>query len=329
MDFPNDFLKPKLTKSVNLGDNCLEITIEPLEIGFGHTLGNALRRTMLSSMPGAAVVEAKMSGILHEFSLKEGIYEDVMDILLNLSDIKIKMEKRNAIELSLNKKGPCKIFASDFILPSDVEIMNPDRLIASIDKFGDLGLDIRILKGYGSKIASEKHDFSKKELLGWLQLDAFFSPINRISYKVQSTKFENRINLEKLILYIDTNGTITASDALHWSSKILCDQLSVFIDFNRITCKKKVVITNPINPMLLKPVDVLGLTVRSSNCLKNENIYYIGDLVQKSETDLLNINNFGKKSLVEINAALHNINLHFEYNIPDWEKIKCDHENKI
>ena len=327
-DFPNEFLKPKLSDVVKMDDNNLKVVIEPLEMGFGHTLGNALRRTMLSSMPGCAVTEVKISGILHEFTSKNGIYEDIIDILLNLSDICFKLNKKNSVELSLNKKGPCVILASDFILPDDVIIVNPDHIIANIDSSGDLEIDIRVSKGRGSIIVSDKYDFSKKELSGWLQLDAFFSPINKITYEVESTSIESRSDLEKLIMYVDTNGTITASDALHWASKILSDQLSVFIDLKKEVVKKKISVKDNVNPDLFRTIDSLNLTVRSKNCLRAEKIRYVGDLVQREEVILTKANNLGKKSLNEIKDLLYTMNLFLGSKIANWEKIKIAYLNE-
>jgi len=327
-DFLDSFLKPKLVDVVELESNKIKVVVEPLERGFGHTLGNALRRIMLSSMPGAAVVEARISGVLHEFLSKNGVYEDIMDLLLNLSGICFKLENRESVELSLSKKGPCKVFASDFVLPSDVKIINPKYVIANIDSSGDLGIDIRVLKDRGYKSVLHRYDYIKKDLIGWLPLDACFSPVNKVSYKVENTRVKNRTDLDKLIIFIETNGTITASEALHWSSKILSDQLSVFINFEREAVNDRQFVKDNINPELFKFVDSLELTVRSANCLKAENIHYIGDLVQKSEADLLKTPNLGKKSLMEIKDILHGKGLYLGYKDDSWLKFKDNDKNK-
>lgn len=327
-DFLDDFLKPKLVNVVESNDNKIKIVIEPLERGFGHTLGNALRRIMLSSMPGAAVTEVKISGILHEFLGRDGVYEDIIDILLNLSGISFKLENKNYVELSLNKKGPCTVLASDFILSHGISIINPEHIIANIDASGDIGIDIRVVKSRGYKAILNKYDFDKKNFIGWLPINAFFSPINKVSYKIENTRVKNRTDLDRLIIFIETNGTISASEALHWSSKILSEQLSVFINFDKESVKEKKMIKDNINPELLKSVDSLELTVRSANCLKAENIHYIGDLIQKSEIELLKTPNLGKKSLTEIKEILSNKGLCLGIKDELWIKFKSENLNK-
>lgn len=327
-NFIDGFLKPKVVDIVEVDKNNVRVTIEPLERGFGHTLGNAMRRILLSSMPGCAVVEAKISGVLHEFVSKDGVYEDIIDILLRLSGICFKLEGRDSVELSLSKKGPCQICASDFVLPHDVKVINPDYVLANVDASGDLGIDIRVLRSNGCRMAVNKHDFSKKDLIGWLQVDAFFSPVERVSYEVENTRVKNRTDLDKLIVSICTNGTITASEALHWSAELLCDQLSVFINFEKENIDKKVFSKNNVNSELLKTVDSLELTVRSANCLKAESIYYIGDLVQKAELELLRTPNLGKKSLTEIKDVLLKKGLTLGSKDENWLKTKEEYESK-
>jgi len=327
-DFLNGFLKPKLVDVIELDDNKIEVTIEPLERGFGHTLGNALRRIMLSSMPGAAVTEVKISGILHEFTAKNGIYEDIMDILLNLSNTYFKLEDKDYVELSLNKKGPCTVFAEDFILPQGVKIINPKHVIANIDETGELGIDIRVIKGRGYRTILNNKEIAKKNFIGWIALNSFFSPINRVSYKVENTRVKNRTDLDKLIMSIETNGTISASEALHWSSKILSDQLTVFINFDKESVKDDRLVKESINPEFLKSVDSLELTVRSANCLKAENIHYIGDLIRKNESELLKTPNLGKKSLMEIKDILSKKGLHLGTKDELWLKFKAENLNK-
>ena len=323
-DFLDGFLKPKLVDVIELNDNKIKVIIEPLERGFGHTLGNALRRIMLSSMPGAAVTEVKISGVLHEFTAKNGVYDDMMDILLNISNIFFKIEDKDYVELSLSKKGPCTVFASDFILPHGVKIINPEHIIANIDESGDLGIDIRVIKSRGYKTMLNDNNYEKKDFIGWIPLNAFFSPINKVSYKVENTRVKNRTDLDKLIISIETNGTISASEALHWSSRILSDQLTIFINFDKESVKDEKLIKESINPEFLKTVDSLELTVRSANCLKAENIYYIGDLIQKSENELLKTPNLGKKSLMEIKDILYKKGLYLGTKDALWLKFKSE-----
>ncbi len=324
----NEFLKPKIVDVVEIDKNSIKITIEPLEKGFGDTLGYILRRVLLSYIPGCAVVEAKISGIPHEYVTKDGIYEDIIDILLNLSGIYFKLDEKTEVELSLNKKGPCKILASDFILPNGVEIINPEHLIATLDSSGNLGLDIKVLKSHGYRIGINKSDLNKKDLLGWLQLDAFFSPIEKVSYKVESTRVKNRANLDKLIIFMSTNGSIKASEALHISAKLLSEHLSIFINFENEKFQKSPIVKSNIDLNLFKTIDSLELTVRSANCLKSENIYYIGDLIQKSEIELLKMPNLGKKSLTEIKNVLLKHNLTLGSKIDNWSDIKNEYKNK-
>lgn len=326
-DLIDNFIKPHIVNFVELDKNNAEIIIEPLERGFGHTLGNAFRRILLSSIPGCAVTEVKISGVLHEFTYKNGVYEDVIDILLNISNLKFKMTKHNIIELNLIKTGPCVIYASDFILPTHVEIINPDLVIANIDIGGEIIIDIKVTKSYGYKIRSD-NDTTAEQITGWLQLDAFFSPVEKATYKIETTKFDNKINLDKLIISVSTDGTINALDAIKMAAKILINQLSIFTDFEPIKKEKIITDEKKINPNFFKTINSLNLTVRSANCLKAENIQYIGDLVQKSEAELLKTPNLGKKSLTEIKNILSSMDLSLGMLIEDWNKIKDDYINK-
>jgi len=326
-DFISSFLKPKLVDITERNKYDISIIIEPLERGFGYTLGNALRRVLLSSMPGCAVVEAKVSGILHEFASKSGVYEDIIDILLNLGGIQFILEGRDKVELYMEKKGNGIVLAKDFILPHDVKIVNPNYIIANIDSYGELGLGVRVIKGKGYKSIFNKDLIKEKNFTGWLQLDASFSPINKVSYRVENTRVINRTDLDKLIIDIETNGTISGSEALHWAAKVLTEQLSVFIHFEASKKDKVLPEEKKINPELFKTVDNLELTVRSANCLKMENIYYIGDLVQKTEFELLKTPNLGKKSLSEIKNILALRKLELGMKIENWDKIKTAHKD--
>lgn len=321
-NFLDNFLKPKLVDISETEPNKLKIVIEPLEKGFGHTIGNALRRVMLSALPGSAITEARISGVLHEFAIKDGMYEDVIDMLINLSNVHFKLEERDSAELSLSKKGPCKILASDFAVPDDIKIANPNFVIANIDYSGDLNLDVRVLKSKGCRLVLSKNNQIKKNLDGWFPLDAFFSPVNKVNFKIESTKTKSKIELDKLIIFVETNGTITASEALHWSSKILTEQLAVFIKFDKKEIEEQKTLKESINPELFKTVESLELTVRSANCLKSENIKYVGDLIQKTESELLKTPNFGKKSLSEIKDLLSSKGLSLGTKDDAWIKFK-------
>lgn len=320
-NFINNFLKPKLVNINERDKYNIIVTVEPLERGFGHTLGNSLRRVLLSSIPGCAVVEAKISGILHEFEAKDGVYEDVIDILLNLGEIQFLLENRDKVELTLNKKGACKVYAGDFILPEDVKIINPEYILANIDSSGELQIDIRVMKGVGYVSSYNDLHLNKENLSGWLQLDASFSPVNKVSYIVENSRVANRTDLDKLIVDISTNGTVNAFDVLHLASKILIDQFSIFVNYENETKNDILSMEDEVNPELLKTVDNLELTVRSANCLKAENIYFIGDLVRKSELELLKTPNLGKKSLTEIKTILFSKGLSLGMRIDNWEKI--------
>lgn len=325
----NEFLKPKITDIIEIDENNIKIIVEPLEKGFGETLGYMLRRVLLSYIPGCAVVEVKIADIPHEYVTKDGVYEDIIDILLNLSKIAFKLDDKTEIELSLNKKGPCKITASDFVLPTGVEIINPNHIIATIDYTGNLSLDIKVVKSYGYRIGINKSDLNKKNILGWLQLDAFFSPIEKVYYKVENTRVKDRSDLDKLTIFISTNGTIKASDALHISSKILSEHLSIFINLENEKIEKPQKEKENIDLTLFKTIDSLELTVRSANCLKSENLTYVGDLIQKTESELLKMPNLGKKSLTEIKNILLKNNLTLGTKIENWEEMKKEYKNNI
>lgn len=321
-----EFLKPR---SITVNDvNRFEarVTLEPLERGFGHTLGNALRRILLSSMPGAAVVKVQIDGVLHEYTTIEGIQEDVIEILLNMKGIAIKMmpEAQNEVELRLEKSGVGPVTAGDIQLVTGVEISNPDHVIAHISKpDAKLSMTLTVAKGRGYvPVATRKiealQEGASSQTIGHLQLDASFSPVRRVSYNVERARVENRTDLDKLIIDIETNGTIEPEEAIRRSATILAEQLSVFVDLKgqeRPAESKK---ESGIDPMLLRPVDELELTVRSANCLKAENIYYIGDLIQRTEMELLKTPNLGKKSLTEIKDILAAKGLSLGMKVDGW-----------
>jgi len=317
-----EFLKPKAVKVQPMGGNRARVTVEPFERGFGHTLGNALRRVLLSSMPGAAIVEAEIDGVLHEYTSIEGVQEDVVEVLLNLKSVAIKMHSRDEAELSLAKSGPGPVTAGDIVCDHDIEIVNPDLVIANLTQAGELRAFLRVARGRGYRPASQVPTFDEQSRpIGRLQLDASFTPIRRVTYNVESARVEQRTNFDKLIVDIETNGTIDAEEAIRRAGSILKSQLDVFVDLqgeDEIAFGRTEV---QVDPILLRPVDELELTVRSANCLKAENINYIGDLVQRTEVELLRTPNLGKKSLTEIKEVLETHGLALGMRLDNWPPV--------
>ena len=304
-DVFGSFLTPRNIQVVPITPTHFKITLEPLERGFGHTLGNALRRILLSSIPGAAVVEVEIEGILHEYSSIEGVREDVIDILLNLKGVAIKLHGRNEVILTLEKKGAGPVLAGDITLEHDAEIMNPDHVIANLTKSGKLKMSLKVLKGRGYVPASARMDTSVSgKPVGKLQIDASFSPVRRVAYQVENTRVEKRTDLDKLIIDIETNGTLEPEDAIRFAATILQHQLAAFVELKHAALTSPKEKGRKINPLLMRPVEDLELTVRAANCLKAENINTIADLVQRTESDLLKTPNLGKKSLTEIKNVL-------------------------
>ena len=315
----NDFLKPRIVDVQVINDRHAKVTLEPLERGFGHTLGNALRRILLSSMPGSAIVNAEIDGVLHEYSTIEGVQEDVIDILLNLKKVALRMHNREEATLTLKKKGPGPVTAGDITLDHDIEVINPDFVIANLTKAGDLSMTLKVTKGRGYQPAV-RHDSEEGEsrAIGSLQLDASYSPVNRISYNVDRARVEQRTDLDKLIIDIETNGTIDPEQAIRHAATILQDQLSAFVDLQATSEESAAQPEADIDPILLRPVDDLELTVRSANCLKAESIYFIGDLIQRTEVELLKTPNLGKKSLTEIKDVLATKGLSLGMRLENW-----------
>ncbi len=313
-----EFLKPRLVDVQTLGPTRAKITLEPLERGFGYTLGNALRRILLSSMPGCAIAEVKIEGVLHEYSSLEGVQEDVIEILLNLKSLALRMHgTRPDATLRLSKKGPGPVTAADISLDHDVEVVNPGHLIATLTKSGSIAMDLKVLRGRGYQPVSARAAEEGRSI-GVMQLDASFSPVMRVSYTVENARVEQRTDLDRLILDIETNGAIDPEEAVRRAANILQDQISIFVDLKSPETKA---IESPepnINPLLLRPVDDLELTVRSANCLKAENIFYIGDLVQRTEVELLKTPNLGKKSLTEIKDILATHQLSLGMKLENW-----------
>ncbi len=315
----NEFLKPRIVDVNTYSSSHAKVTLEPLERGFGHTLGNALRRILLSSMPGAAIVEAEIDGVLHEYTTVEGVQEDVMDILLNLKGIALVMHGKNEAKLELNKKGPGIVTAADITLDHDVEIINPDHVIANLTKKGGVNMLLTVRQGRGYEPSTQRVlAEGETRPVGSLQIDASFSPVRRVAYSVESARVEQRTDLDKLIIDIETNGTIDPEEAIRKSASILQGQLSVFVDLTADEQMPQEEQTSYIDPILLRPVDDLELTVRSANCLKAENIYYIGDLIQRTEVELLKTPNLGKKSLTEIKDVLAQQALSLGMRLENW-----------
>jgi DNA-directed RNA polymerase subunit alpha len=314
-----EFLQPRVVKVQAKNETVARVTIEPFERGFGHTLGNALRRILLSSMPGSAVVEAEIEGVLHEYTSIEGVQEDVVDILLNLKQVAIRMHSRDEAELTLTKKGAGPVTAGDIAVDHDVEIVNPELVIATLTSAGELNMTLKVARGRGYRPAVLRPTFEEQTgPIGRLQLDASFSPIRRVAYTVEAARVEQRTNLDKLLIDIETNGTIDPEEAIRRAGNILSDQLAVFVDLKGQAEAAGAGAEAPVDPILLRPVDELELTVRSANCLKAESINYIGDLVQRTEVELLRTPNLGKKSLTEIKQVLEGHGLMLGMRLENW-----------
>jgi DNA-directed RNA polymerase subunit alpha len=311
-------LKPRIIDVQNISPYHAKLTMEPFERGYGHTLGNALRRTLLSSMPGYAATEVKIGGVLHEYSTLDGVQEDVVDILLNLKGIVLKLHNRDEAMLNLKKSGEGVVTAGDIEPMHDVEIVNPDHVIAHLAAGGKVDMQLKVELGRGYIAATTRKTAEEGRTVGSILLDASFSPVRRVSYAVEAARVEQRTDLDKLVIDIETNGAIDPEEAVRYAARILVDQLAVFADLKgqpELVEQKK---ASQIDPVLLRPVDDLELTVRSANCLKAENIYYIGDLIQRSETELLKTPNLGRKSLNEIKEVLASRGLTLGMKLENW-----------
>jgi DNA-directed RNA polymerase subunit alpha len=314
-----EFLKPRIVDVQSVNDRTARVVLEPLERGFGHTLGNALRRILLSSMPGCAITRAEIDGVLHEYSTIEGVQEDVMEVLLNLKGVALLMHNRPEATLKLSKKGPGAVTAGDITLDHDVEVVNPDYVIANLTKDGNLNMTLKVEMGRGYVPATVRAEQEEETgPIGSLQLDASFTPVSRVSYTVDAARVEQRTNLDKLIIEIETNGTLDPEEAIRRAATILQDQLSVFVDLQGKEEVKTETAEADVDPILLRPVDDLELTVRSANCLKAESIYFIGDLIQRTEVELLKTPNLGKKSLTEIKDVLASRGLSLGMRLENW-----------
>lgn len=312
-----EFLRPRQIKVEKLKPNHATVILEPFEQGYGHTLGNALRRILLSSMPGCAVVEVEISGVLHEYSSIEGVHEDVMDILLNLKELAIRLEDKDEAVLTLKKSGNAVITAADIDEQAGVDVVNPTHVIAHLNG-GSLDMRITVRRGRGYEAASSRRTDDGNSTIGRLQLDASYSPLNRVAYKVESARVEQRTNLDRLVLEIETNGTIEPDESIRQAATILQQQLSAFVELQDEGTSDPVREEPEVDPILLRPVDDLELTVRSANCLKTENIHFIGDLMQRTEVELLKTPNLGKKSLTEIKDVLASRGLSLGMRLENW-----------
>lgn len=324
----SEFLKPSIVNVQVYNERHAEVTLEPLERGFGHTLGNALRRILLSSMSGCAVVEAEIEGVLHEYSSIEGVQEDVIDILLNLKGLAFRMHARDEAILTLEKSGEGPVTAADITLDHDVEIVNPDHVIAHLTKKGSLKMTLKVRSGRGYEPSNTRQSDADRAI-GKLQLDASFSPVHRVAYTVESARVEKRTNLDKLVINLETDGSVDPEQAIRTAATILQDQLSTFVDLQsreEATAKSE---EPEVDPILLRPVDDLELTVRSANCLKAEQIYYIGDLIQCTEVELLKTPNLGKKSLTEIKSVLATKGLSLGMRLENWPPASLQEQREI
>lgn len=321
-----ELLTPRTVDVEALSKHHARITLEPLERGFGHTLGNALRRILLSSIPGCAIVECEIDSVLHEYSSVEGLQEDVIDILLNLKGVAINLRSGDEALLKLSKKGPGVVTAGDIESSHNVEIANRDHEIAHLTKEGELNMRLKVARGRGYQPAVQRADVEDSRPIGTLMLDASFSPIVQVSYRVESARVEQRTDLDKLIINLQTNGTIDPEEAIRGAARILRDQLAVFVDLQARDEEKPRQEITEIDPILLRPVDDLELTVRSANCLKAESIYYIGDLIQRTEVELLKTPNLGKKSLTEIKDVLARHGLSLGMKLENWPPANLGHD---
>jgi DNA-directed RNA polymerase subunit alpha len=294
-------LKPRIIDVQSVSPVQAKVVMEPFERGYGHTLGNALRRILLSSMPGYAPTEVGIDGVLHEYSTVDGVQEDVVDILLNLKGVVFKLHNRDVVNLKLAKEGEGAVRAGDIELPHDVDIINPEHVIAHLSPGGKLSLNLDDAK-----------------TIGKLVLDASFSPIRRVAYTVEAARVEQRTDLDKLVVDIETNGVVEPEEAIRFAARVLMEQLSVFADLEGTAPTAEPSRPAQVDPVLLRPVDDLELTVRSANCLKAENIYYIGDLIQRTENELLKTPNLGRKSLNEIKEVLAARGLTLGMKLENW-----------
>jgi len=314
----NALLKPRIIDVQSTSPVQARVTMEPFERGFGHTLGNALRRILLSSLPGHAATEVAIEGVLHEYSTLDGVREDIVDLLLNLKGVVFKLHNRSEVTLRLAKSGEGVVTAADIEVGHDVEIINPDHVIAHIAPGGKIDMQIKVEEGRGYVPGNVRPVNAESKTIGRIVLDASFGPVRRVSYLVESARVEQRTDLDRLVIDIETNGAVDPEQAIRYAARVLMDQLSVFAELEGTPVSAPVEKQMTIDPVLLRPVDDLELTVRSANCLKAENIYYIGDLIQRTETELLKTPNLGRKSLNEIKEVLASRGLTLGMKLENW-----------
>ncbi len=312
-------IKPsKLEINNNEDKSFAQVVAQPLEKGFGQTIGNSLRRILLSSIQGSAVTAIQIDGVLHEFSSIKGVREDVTDIVLNVKNLAIKSESNEPTKLVLDANGPKEIKAKDIALVSDVKILNPEQIICNLDEKTKFHMELIVNNGKGYVMAPKNK--SEDTPLGLIAIDSLFSPVKKVSFKVDTTREGDALDYDKLMMEVETNGTLAAEDAIAFAARIFQDQLSMFVNFEdpKEIPKQRALKEPEFNKNLLKKVEELELSVRSMNCLKNDNIIYIGDLVQKTESEMLRTPNFGRKSLNEIKEVLSSMSLYLGMEIPNW-----------
>ncbi len=327
----NEFLTPRTLAVTTLSPTRAKVVLEPLERGFGHTLGTALRRILLSSMGGSAITEVEIDGIQHEYSSIEGVQEDVINILLNLKGVALTLNDSNEAELELVKKGPGVVTADDIKRDHSVEIANPDHVICNITSDTEISMRLKVDSGRGYVTSVERDEQSDEQTsgIGLLHLDASYSPVRRVAYVVEAARVEQRTDLDKLVIDLETNGTLDPEDAIRRAATILQQQIAVFVDMEQAIEPEPQEEEEEVDPVLLRPVDDLELTVRSANCLKAENIYYIGDLVQRTEVELLKTPNLGKKSLTEIKDVLASKGLSLGQRLDNWPPSSIKEDERL
>jgi DNA-directed RNA polymerase subunit alpha len=324
-----EFLTPRHIDVQELGATRARVTLEPLERGFGHTLGNTLRRILLSSMPGCAITEVQIEGVLHEYGTIEGVQEDVIDILLNLKGVAVTLHNQDQAVIRIAREGSGPVTAGDFQLTQDVEIANPEHVICNLNEQGSIRLEAKVTRGRGYVPVDSLEEEEESRPIGVLRIDASYSPMRRVAYSVESARVEQRTDLDKLVLDIETNGTIDPEEAIRRAATILQQQLAVFVDLESEGEPAAEAREDEIDPILIRPVDDLELTVRSANCLKAENIYYIGDLIQRTEVELLKTPNLGKKSLTEIKDVLASRGLSLGMRLENWPPPGLKNDNRV
>ena len=315
-----ELIKPKKLNVDEGGDaqRAATIVAEPLERGFGLTLGNALRRVLLSSLRGAAVTSVQIDGVLHEFSSISGVREDITDIVLNIKSMALRMHGEGPKRMTFSAKGPCEVTASMLDAGHGIEIMDPKHHICTLDDGASIGMEMTVDAGKGYVPATQH--LAEDSPIGLIPVDALFSPVRKVAYKVDNTRVGQVTDYDKLSMHVETNGVVSPEDAVALAARILQDQLQLFVNFDEphAVAHDEQQPEPAFNPNLLRKVDELELSVRSANCLKNDNIVYIGDLVQKTEQEMLRTPNFGRKSLNEIKEVLTHMGLHLGMEIPDW-----------